>query len=200
MARARGGKAAPLSAPRRLQIGGGSLRGLKIRAPEAIRPTSGRLREALFNIWAGRLDGCRFLDLFAGSGAVGIEAASRGASRVLLVEGDPSAFAILRCNRQRAGLAGVEELRARLPDELGRRLASGERFDLVFADPPYGFERFAELLAAVLPRLAEDGEIALEHRWRDEPPEIAAGLEIRRSRRYGDSGLTLLGRLGERAG
>lgn len=183
-----------MSAPRRLQIGGGSLRGLKIRAPGAIRPTSGRLREALFNIWAGRLGGCRFLDLFAGSGAVGIEAASRGAARVVLVEGERSAFAILRRNRQLAGLAGIEELSARLPDELERRLPPGERFDLVFADPPYGFERFTALLAAVEPRLAEGGEIALEHRWRDGPPETAAGLEILRSRRYGDSGLTLLGR------
>ena len=185
-----------MSAPRRLQIGGGRLRGLKIRAPEPIRPTSGRLREALFNIWAGRLEDCRFLDLFAGSGAVGLEAASRGAARVLLIEGDRSAFAILRGNRQRAGVAGVDELCARLPDDLERRLPPGERFDLVFADPPYGFDRFAALLAAVEPRLAEGGEIALEHRWREGPPEVTAGLEIVRSRRYGDSGLTLLARAG----
>lgn len=186
-----------MSAPRRLQIGGGRLRGLKLQAPAVSRPSSGLLREALFNLWAGRLEGCRFLDLFAGSGAVGIEAASRGAARVLLVEGERSALAVLRRNRLRAGLAEVDELRARLPDELERRLAPAERFDLVFADPPYGFDRFGPLLAAVETRLAVGGEIAVEHRWRDGPPETPAGLEVVRSRRYGDSGLTLLARPGD---
>lgn len=187
-----------MSAPPRLQIGGGQLRGLRISVPAAIRPTSGRLREALFNVWGGRLEGCRFLDLFAGSGAVGIEAASRGAARVLLVEGDAAVFAVMRRNRLRAGLEAVGELRTRLPGGLERRLPAGERFDLVFADPPYGFDEFGPLLAAVEPRLAAGGEIALEHRWRDGPPAASAGLVVVRSRRYGDSGLTLLARSGRR--
>jgi len=183
-----------LSTARRLRIGGGSRRGLEIRAPSDIRPTSGRLREALFNVWAARLEGCRFLDLFAGSGAVGIEAASRGAARALLVEADRGVIALLRRNRLRAGLPAVEQLYARLPSGLARHLPAEERFDLVFADPPYGFDQFEALLAAVRPHLARQGEIAVEHRWRDGQPDPVDGLEAFRSRRYGDSGLTLFRR------
>jgi 16S rRNA (guanine966-N2)-methyltransferase len=186
-----------LSAARRLRISGGIRRGLGIQAPTTIRPTSGRLREALFNLWAGRLEGCRFLDLFAGSGAVGIEAASRGAQRVLLVEGDRKVVALLERNRLRADLAGVELLYARLPGELGRCLPPEERFDLVFADPPYGFEGFTPLLEEVQPYLAADGEIGLEHPWRDGEPACPDGLEAFRSRRYGDSGLTRYRRAAE---
>lgn len=179
-----------LSGRRRLRIAGGARRGLRLQVPPGIRPTSGRLREALFDLWGGRVVGCRFLDLFAGSGAVGIEAASRGAARSLLVEADRRVLAVLARNRRAAALDGVAELAARLPEELPRRLGAGERFDLVFADPPYGFAAFGELLAVVEPVLAADGEIALEHPWRQGPPE-PRGLGARRSRRYGDSGLTL---------
>lgn len=183
-----------VSAQRRLRIIGGTLRGLAIQAPAGIRPTSARLREALFNLWAGRVVGSRFLDLFAGSGAVGIEAGSRGAARVLLVEGDRRVLAVLKKNRRLAGVAGVEELHARLPGELQRRLAPPDRFDLVFVDPPYGFAAFGPLLAVIEPYLAAAGEIAIEHRWRDGGPAAAAGLEVWRSRRYGDSGLTMIRR------
>ncbi len=183
-----------MSAARRLRIGGGTRRGLKIRAPAAVRPTSARLREALFNVWADRLQGCSFLDLFAGSGAVGLEAASRGAARVVLVEGDRDVLAILSDNRRLADLATVTQLQARLPKELEKQLPAGERFDLVFADPPYGFEEFGALLAAVEPFLRRAGEIALEHRWRDGEPASPDSLAAVRSRRYGDSGLTLFRR------
>jgi 16S rRNA (guanine(966)-N(2))-methyltransferase RsmD len=186
-----------LSAPGRLRIGGGLCRGLKIQAPGGIRPTSGRLREALFNIWADRLEGCRFLDLFAGSGAVGIEAASRGAKQVLLVEGDHGVLAVVEHNRRQAGLAAVRQLQASLPEELARRLRAEEQFELVFADPPYGFSSFYALLAAAEPHLAEDGEIALEHRWRENAPTPPDGLVTERSRRYGDSGLSFYRRPGK---
>lgn len=185
-----------MKAAGRLRIGGGARRGLEIQVPSGARPTSARLREALFNIWADRLESCRFLDLFAGSGAVGIEAASRGAARALLVEADRSGIALIKRNVQRAALAGVQELHARLPGDLARHLAAEERFDLVFADPPYGFAEFGPLLGAVEPFLAADGEVAVEHSWRDGEPATVDALQAVRSRRYGDSGLTIFRRPG----
>ena len=183
-----------MTPPRGLTIAGGELRGLRIQTPAGIRPTSGRLREALFSMWNDRLAGCRFLDLFAGSGAVGLEAVSRGASRALLVEAAPRVLARLEANLRRAGIAGPEVLRARLPGELARRLPPEARFDLVFADPPYGFAELGSVLLAVEPYLAAGGEVAVEHRWRDGAPRAGDRLVAVRGRRYGDSGLTLFQR------
>ena len=180
-----------MTAARRLRIAGGSRRGLRLEAPAGIRPSSGRLREALFSIWAERLAGCRFLDLFAGSGAVGLEAASRGARRVLLVEGDRRVLPVLERNRRRAALPAAESLFCRLPAELRRRLPRGERFDLVFADPPYAFAGHAALLAAIAPRLAPGGEVALEHGRGAGEPEAPPALVARLHRSYGDSMLSI---------
>ena len=174
----------------RLRIGAGERRGLRIQAPPGIRPTSGRLREALFDIWSSRLPGAVFLDLFAGSGAVGIEAVSRGAARAVLVESSREALAVLEGNVGRAALPGVSVVRARLPGELERRLPAAMRFDLIFADPPYGFEGCEELLAAAAARLAAGGEIALEQRWTDPLPGAPGMLEEVGRRRYGEGGLT----------
>ena len=172
-----------------LRISGGLRRGMKLASAPGIRPTSGWLRQALFDIWSARLPGASFLDLFAGSGAVGIEAASRGARRVVLVEGDPGTHALLVRNVRRVELAGLTALRIDLPHQLDRRLA--DRFDLIFADPPYDFAAHRDLLVAAEARLEEGGEIALEHRWRDGEPQAPASLEAIDRRRYGDSGLAL---------
>lgn len=176
---------------RGLRIGGGDKRGLKVEVPPGIRPSSGRLRGALFDIWRDRLGGCVFLDLFAGSGAVGLEAASLGAARVVLVEGDGRVLAALRRNAQRLQPSRVLAVEARLPGELQRRLPAGDRFDLIFADPPYGFADHAGLLAAAEPLLATDGRMAVERSWREAEPPLPAGLVAEDRRRYGDSGLTL---------
>jgi 16S rRNA (guanine966-N2)-methyltransferase len=145
----------------------------------------------LFSLWADRVHGCSFLDLFAGSGAVGIEAASRGAVRVVLMESDGGVFSTLERNLRHAALPGLEAVRARLPSELERRLPVGERFDLVFADPPYGFGSHRELLTVAGSRLTADGEMALEHRWSEAELAAVTGMELVTRRRYGDSGLTL---------
>jgi 16S rRNA (guanine966-N2)-methyltransferase len=166
-----------------VRIGGGERRGLKLRVPAGIRPTSGRLREALFDIWSWRVAGCTFLDLFAGSGAVGIEAASRGAARVVLVEGDRSVLTVLRSNQLRAGLPSVEIVQADLPGG-------------IFADPPYGFAASRASLAAAARRLADGGEIAFERRWTDPDPIPPDGFLAVDSRRYGESGLSFLRRIG----
>lgn len=115
----------------------GRFRSRVLEAPEglATRPTSDRLRETLFNVLAPRIDGARFLDLYAGSGAVGIEALSRGATEVVFVERGTAALDALRRNLQKLGIRGEAHVQ---PEPVSRFLLRSEnRFDLVFLDPPY---------------------------------------------------------------
>jgi len=180
-----------------VRISGGELRGRRLGVPETARPTEGRVREALFSIWMEELPGSRFLDLFAGSGAVALEAASRGAYSVVAVEGDPESLDLLEENIAALGVRGVvESFRGELPGFLARLLEEGAGpFDLVFADPPYAMEDYAGLLTAVAPLLARDGEIAVEHSSRRLPPEEVAGLVKTRTRRYGECGLSFYRRV-----
>jgi 16S rRNA (guanine(966)-N(2))-methyltransferase RsmD len=177
-----------------LRISGGALRGRVVAVPPGARPTEGRVREALFSIWGERLAGARFLDLFAGSGAVGLEAASRGARRVLCVEDDPRAVRTLRDNlaalRGAAGEAEIAARRLPLPRGLARLVEEGERFDLVFADPPYAFTAYPRLLVELAPLLAEGGEAAVEHSARVVLPARAGALERTAERRYGETALS----------
>lgn len=147
------------------------------------------MREALFSIWVDRVRGARFLDLFAGSGAVGIEALSRGAEDVVLVEGDRRITVQLRQNAERMAAEGWTAIGARVPEEL-QRIGRGP-FDLIFVDPPYAFEGYAVLLEAATPLLAPHGELALEHSTRTESPQLVAGLERRDRRVYGGSTLSI---------
>lgn len=179
-----------------VRLNTGELRGLSIPVPRQVRPTSGRVREALLDSWQARLEGASVLDLFAGSGAVGLEALGRGAARLVGVEARPEVLAAL--GRGYAARAGdrARAVRAVLPDELLRSL--GElRFDLVFADPPYEFDRFDELLAAAGALLAPGGELALEHSTRVTVPARAGDLELDRQRRYGESMLSFYRARGE---
>ena len=176
-----------------LRLTGGIYRGRRLRVPHGVRPTEGRLREALFSIWQGEIDGARFLDLFAGAGAVGLEALGRGAQRAVLVEGDPRTLRTLKENVAALG-ADAERAarlyRLRLPAGLA---VVGEReapFDLVFVDPPYGFEDGARLLAGLPPLLAPGGAVAFEHAARDSVPAAPEGLVFDETRCYGDSCLS----------
>ncbi len=177
-----------------LRISGGTLRGRVLAVPPASRPTEAKVRQALFSIWLDVLDGARVLDLFAGSGAVAIEAISRGALEAVLVESDRAAQAVLRRN-----LALVAPGSARLlvrPAEvaLEELAAAGERFDLVFADPPYRLPLDEEFLQRCEAILAADGRLALEHRSRAAPPPLAGPLVRTATRRYGESALSFYGR------
>lgn len=176
----------------RVRITGGLHRGRYLTVPQGARPTEGRVREALFSIWKEPLDdGARVLDLFAGSGVVGLEAAGRGALRVVCVERDRRAFSLLQSNRDRLGEALVEIRRGELPGVLEELLSRGDGpFDLVFADPPYKFSSYAELLAGVAPLLAETGEVAIEHSARTEMPAESSGLVRVDQRRYGECALS----------
>ena len=176
----------------RVRVTGGLYRGRYLAVPPGARPTEGRVREALFSIWLEPLEeGARLLDLFSGSGVVGLEAAGRGALRVVCVERDRRSFSMLQSNRDRLGESLVEIRRSALPAALGELAARGDGpFDLVFADPPYRFSAYGELLAAIEPLLAEHGEVAIEHSGRTPMPPEAGGLVRVDQRRYGECALS----------
>jgi 16S rRNA (guanine966-N2)-methyltransferase len=174
-----------------VRIMGGELRGRGLAVPPDARPTEGRVREALFSIWRDRLEGARVLDLFAGSGAVGLEALGRGALSALAVDSNPRAVKIVEANAARVGLTALEIRRLTLPAGLTRLVeTSAGSFDLVFADPPYGFEGYEDLLQGAAPLLAPDGEIAVEHSARRELPVEAGPLTRVDVRRYGESAIS----------
>lgn len=178
-----------------LRISGGTLRGRAVAVPTGARPTEGKVREALFSIWGDRVRGATVLDLFAASGAVGLEAASRGARRVVCVESDARAMRTLAANIESTAAALGKGLVAgrhlSLPLGLGRLLDSGESpFDLVFADPPYDFSEYPRLLERLPPLLAEDGEAVVEHSSRAPLPERAGSLSRTAERRYGETALS----------
>lgn len=159
------------------------------------RPTSDRVREAVFSALDARdaVAGARVLDLYAGSGALGLEAASRGAGEVVLVERDAGAAAICRRNaalvRERAprGAAPRVEVAAR-PVASWMASAVGE-WDLVFIDPPYDLAEtdLAEVLAALVPHLADDAVVVVERSSRSPEPTAPAGIELDRSKAYGET-------------
>jgi len=162
-------------------------RRLKAPAGKGVRPTSDRVREALFAM-LGELDGASVLDLFAGSGALGIEALSRGAAGVVFVERDAAAVAVLKENLKTLQIE-PGEAEVRRADALGALRSAGARketYDLVFIDPPYGQAReWAPRLQALLPPLLSPAARVVVESDRRAPLELAAPLQ--RERRYGDT-------------
>jgi len=173
-----------------MRVTGGDLVGRRFAAPRAgsVRPTADRVRESLF-ARLGDLAGARVLDLFAGSGALGIEALSRGAAHVVFVERSAGCVRQLRHNLHTLGLEGSAEVRRGEALAALRRLAAvGRVFDLVLADPPYASGDAARLLEA-LPAagiLAPGAPLVLELSRRH-APEVAAGLRVVDERRYGET-------------
>lgn len=145
----------------RVRIVGGAWRSRLIGVPSrpGLRPTPDRVREALFN-WLGQdLAGLACLDLFAGSGALGFEAASRGAARVVMVESDRAAVATLRASRSALDAAQVDIVSG---DALAYLAAATERFDVVFLDPPFRQNALSQVLEALPPRLAQGARVYVE--------------------------------------
>jgi 16S rRNA (guanine(966)-N(2))-methyltransferase RsmD len=147
--------------PAKVRIVGGDWKRTPLAVVDApgLRPTPDRVRETLFNWLGQRLDGWRCLDLFAGTGALGLEAASRGAARVVLVERDPRALAALRAAKDRLKADAVEVVQA---DALSWAAGTRERFDLVFLDPPFDAGLLARALPLAAGLLAEGGAIYVE--------------------------------------
>ena len=177
-----------------MRIIAGALKGRHLKAPtwDGLRPTSDKLRETLFNILAPRVPGARVLDGYAGTGAVGIEALSRGASHVTFVERDRRAQALIAENLARCGVSdGCAIIRASVEGALTP--ARSIPFDVVFLDPPYEADpaQVAAVLAAFGERLADDGILVLEHARRA-PAAASAGRLVRtRTVTSGDSALSL---------
>lgn len=175
-----------------MRIVGGLAKGRRLAAPaNGTRPTSDRAREALFNSLAAELDldGIRVLDLFAGTGAVGLEALSRGAGSAVLVESNRGAVEVLRRNVQTVGLPGATVVSRSVGAFFGT--SPEHPFDLVFADPPYAFDddQLAGVLESLAPVgwLAEGAYVVIERSARSGPPPWPAALITPvRDRRYGD--------------
>ena len=175
-----------------LRFVGGRFRGRRLRVPGGARPSGGRLREALFSIWRDQIPGARWLDLFAGSGVMGLEALGRGAREVVFVEHSAGAIRILKQNLNSVKDADGYEvgtgriLRARLPAKLPELTG----FDLAFADPPYDWEGLEGIPALVRPWLATGGELAIEHSSRRPAPQGVDGFHHRDERAFGESHLS----------
>lgn len=173
-----------------MRIIAGALKGRRLDAPDwpGLRPTSDRLRETLFNVLAPRIAGARFLDAYAGTGAVGIEALSRGAAHVTFVERDRRAQALIQTNLDRCAIENrYAIIRAGFSSD-GKR--SAERFDVLFLDPPYGSAELAVALDTAAPLVAGDALLVIEHAKRDAAPGQVSGLELTRDLVQGDSVLS----------
>jgi len=166
----------------------GTWRGRRLEAPRwgGLRPTSDRLRETLFNVLAPRVEGARLLDAYAGTGAVGIEALSRGAAHVTFIDRDRRAAALIRSNLARCGLPdnGVV-LCHDVALALARRAAPGP-YAIIFLDPPYDRAPAPETLDAAAGLLEPGGLLILEHARRV-APLVPSSLHVVRALRAGDS-------------
>jgi len=181
------------------RIIGGRGKGRRLKAPAglATRPTAARVRQSLFDILAPRIPGCRFLDAFAGTGAVAFEALSRGARAVVLVDESASAIASIRQNARALG-AGPGDVRIFRQDAfvaLAALADRGERFDIVYLDPPYGSELYLRALRAIerAGLLAPEGVVIAEHFHKSPLPETIGRLARTRSVRIGDHVLSIYG-------
>jgi 16S rRNA (guanine966-N2)-methyltransferase len=190
-----------------MRIIAGTYRSRPMQAPAglATRPTSDRLRETLFNVLTPRIQGAAFLDLYAGSGAVGIEALSRGAEHVVFVERAPTALKVLRANLARLGLTDGFSLQTGSVGTYLRRMQTElKQFDLVFLDPPYdAAEEYAAtlgLLGGAAENLLSTGAVVIaEHRRKERLEENYGSLARTRLLEQGDAALSFYSSLERRA-
>lgn len=171
-----------------MRVVAGTLRGRPILAPEGdtTRPTTDRTREAMFNALTslGVLEGAQVVDLFAGSGALGIEALSRGAEHCTFVERDRAALAIIR---QNVAALNIQKRVTVVGGEVVARLKQLGAFDVALVDPPYDFDKWSEILSALGQIITETGLVVAES---GAPLGSQPGWEIRREKRYGRTWVT----------
>ncbi len=183
-----------------MRISGGIAKGRRILTKKAlharddrtgIRPTSAKVRQAIFNILGERITGSRFLDLYAGSGAVGIEAVSRGADRVVFVEADQIAAKNMKDFIDRFGFKDKSIV---IMDKASLFLSKTEdQFDIIFVDPPYASDEIDTVLPMIdrLPVLRDEGIVIAEHSSKRTLHEITGDLMLVKRYKYGDTALTL---------
>ena len=181
----------------------GSARGLRLLAPgPATRPLGDRVKETLFAILEPDLRGAAILDLFAGSGAAGIEALSRGATSATFVDHDATAVRVIEDNLRRTHLTGGRVVRADVGGWLDSHARADELFDIVIVDPPYAE---TAMLTATLARLGDPSSgllgpgarVVTKHFWRDRPDAVVGLLASERERRFGETSLTFFRRAAE---
>ncbi len=167
----------------------GSARGRKLKAlsGEAVRPTGDRVKEAVFSIIQFELEGRRFLDLFAGSGQMGIEALSRGAAFALFIEKDREAYAIIKENLAHTKLE--ESARVLNSDALAFLQTSDSLFDIIFIDPPYNTDLIDQALPLAAQKLAPGGIIVCEIKFLRNLPETVGNLKLFRTYKYAKTSL-----------
>ena len=183
------------------RIIGGAGKGRRLEAPggDSTRPTGARVRQTLFDILAPVIPGCRFLDAFAGGGGVGLEALSRGAKTVVLVDESRAAVEAIRRNAALVPAGSAAEVfRQDALAALSAFRARGLRFDVVYLDPPYASDLYEAALPLAAEVLAEDGVIVAEHFHKRGLPERIGTLVSARSVRVGDHRLTFFRRPEER--
>ena len=181
-----------------MRVIAGTQKGRRLHSPKGpgIRPTADRVKEALFSILGSRIAGARFLDLYAGTGAIGIEALSRGARHVTFVEPDRSALRVLRANLALCGLEAAADIQACSAEAFLRRTMKGlPPYDILFADPPYRTDTARELWAMLAETdvAAPDALIVLEHSSKLAVPAGHRRLNVLRQYRYGDTTLSVFG-------
>ena len=181
-----------------MRVIAGHFKGRRLKTPtwEGLRPTSDKLRETLFNILAPRVAGARVLDGFAGTGAVGIEALSRGAAHVTFIEKNRRAAALIEENLKACGVEEGYTIRCADVIAALNGVPAADAFDLILLDPPYDIENATAALDAAAGRVARDGLVVLERATRREPAELAALRRVR-DVKSGDSTLTFYTGRGE---
>lgn len=181
-----------------MKVIAGQAKGRKLKFPKlpqgkSLRPLTGRVKEALFNILAARIQGVRFLDLFAGTGSVGIEALSRGAEIAIFVERDRKIAEILRANLEMTGFSDRSEVYCLDAVKSVKVLdGKGAKFDIIFVGAPYGSPDLIKVLEQISSSalLADDGVVVAEHHKRLMLPDAYAALKRQRDANYGDTVLT----------
>lgn len=181
-----------------MRVIAGTHKGRRLHSPKGpgVRPTADRVKEALFSILGSRIVGARFLDLYAGTGAIGIEAISRGARQVTFVEPNQSALRVLRANLALCGFEAATDIQACPAGTfLCRTITGRPAYDILFADPPYRLDVAKELwpMLAGTDIAAPDALIVLEHASKLAAPAGDGRLSLLRQYRYGDTTLSVFG-------
>jgi 16S rRNA (guanine(966)-N(2))-methyltransferase RsmD len=185
-----------------MRISGGTAKGrrttvkrllTKISAGERLRPTSSKVREALFDIVRNRIEGASFVDLYAGTGTVGLEALSRGAGKAFFVEPDELRLQSIKKSLQELGFyEKAIVVKGRAYEFLKKASSDNMSFDIFFVDPPYQSDEIEKVLPVLSGGglLSRDGVVIIEHFIKKQIPETADGLKIQKKYRYGDTVLT----------
>lgn len=178
-----------------MRVIAGEAKGTRLEVPKGrkTRPTLDRVREALFSILGPKLEGARVLDLYAGTGAIGIEALSRGAANCDFIENDAECVAILQRNLSTARVEARARIhRFHLPDQTARIRGDGVSFDLIYADPPFKFAQYASLCDEIVRHglLKPDGTLVIEHHSKEPVEASVEELSCYRESKYGDTCLS----------